>query len=184
MRCSVLHTRRRKCLPVHVAMVVAACLLQVREAGAWGAVAPPPSSPPATAARQRPLFPTPFPQGSRSHSTPTSTGRRIKRPSSAPRAPLLAAAEAAVQQAATNLALDGGDQEQHPRRGNKRAASSSLQSVDFTTALLMSRDLEQSIVPARIENAYQLDAHNVALQLRTLEGNMWLHVCWHPKGAR
>ncbi|CAB1119421.1 unnamed protein product [Ectocarpus sp. CCAP 1310/34] len=48
----------------------------------------------------------------------------------------------------------------------------------------MSRELEQSIVPARVENAYQMDAHNLALQLRTLEGNIWLHVSWHPKGAR
>ncbi|CBN77904.1 conserved unknown protein [Ectocarpus siliculosus] len=31
---------------------------------------------------------------------------------------------------------------------------------------------------------HEMDAHNVALQLRTLEGNMWLHVSWHPKGAR
>lgn len=59
-----------------------------------------------------------------------------------------------------------------------------LQSVDFTTALLLSRELERTVVPARIENAYQLDAHNLAFGLRTLEGNMWLHVCWHPKGAR
>ena len=74
---------------------------------------------------------------------------------------------------------------QQPRTAKRTAVSSNnLQSVDFTTALLMSRELEQSIVPARVENAYQMDAHNVALQLRTLDGNMWLHVCWHPKGAR
>lgn len=187
MGCSVLHTRRRKPpsrLLVHVAMVVAACLLQVRETGAWAAVAATSSLSSSAAACQRSLFPTPFPQGSRCHATPTNTGSRLKRHSSAASGPLLAAAEAALQQAAPNSTLKGGDQKQS-RTGNKKAASSSsLQSVDFTTALLMSRDLEQSIVPARIENAYQLDAHNVALQLRTLEGNMWLHVCWHPKGAR
>eukprot|EP00903_Cladosiphon_okamuranus_P015360 g14186.t1 len=48
----------------------------------------------------------------------------------------------------------------------------------------MSQELKHSIVPARVENAYQMDGHNVALQLRTLDGNMWLHICWHPKGAR
>ena len=59
-----------------------------------------------------------------------------------------------------------------------------LQSVDFTTALILSRELERTVVPARFENAYQLDAHNLAFGLRTLGGNLWLHVCWHPKGAR
>lgn len=59
-----------------------------------------------------------------------------------------------------------------------------LQSVDFTTALMMSRELERTVVPARVENAYQLDPFNLALSVRTLEGNMWLHICWHPKGAR
>lgn len=48
----------------------------------------------------------------------------------------------------------------------------------------MSRELAQTIVPARVENAYQLDPYNLAIGLRTLEGNLWLHVCWHPQGAR
>lgn len=152
----------------HLAMV-AACLLQVREAGAWAAAS-------SSAACQRSLSSTLFSQG-RCHATPTNTGRRLKRQLSAS-PPLFAAVEAAA--AAHNSAI--AEQEQ-PRTG-KRAANSNLQSVDFTTALLMSRELEQSIVPARIENAYQMDAHNVAIQLRTLDGNMWLHVCWHPKGAR
>lgn len=61
---------------------------------------------------------------------------------------------------------------------------SKVQSVDFTTALIISRELAQAIVPARVENAYQRDQYNVALGLRTLEGNVWLHICWHPQGAR
>lgn len=62
-------------------------------------------------------------------------------------------------------------------KGTKRK----LQSVDFTTALVMSRELAQVVVPARVENAYQLDPYNLAIGLRTLEGNLWLHVSWHPQ---
>lgn len=177
MGCLVMHARRRN-VSQHVAMVVAACLLQVREIGAWGAVAAASSSS-AAAACQRLFPPTPFTHGGRCHATPTNIGRRLKRQPSSTSQPLLTAVAA---EAARISALQ--EEPEQRRTGNKGAASNNLQSVDFTTALLMSRDLKQSIVPARIENVYQLDAHNVALHLRTLEGNMWLHVCWHPKGAR
>lgn len=169
-----MHSRRN--VLQHVGMVILLCL-QVRETGAWAVAA---SSSASAAACQRSLFPTPFPQGSRRHATLIKGRRRPTRQLSAASGPLLAAV--AAERAHNSALLE--EQEKQSRPANKRATSSNLQSVDFTTALLMSRDLEKSIVPARIENAYQLDAHNVALQLRTLEGNMWLHVCWHPKGAR
>lgn len=71
----------------------------------------------------------------------------------------------------------GGKEEMLRAQGAKRK----LQSVDFTTALVMSRELAQTVVPARVENVFQLDPHNIAIGLRTLEGNLWLHVCWHPQ---
>lgn len=67
------------------------------------------------------------------------------------------------------------------RRSGGEGTKRKLQSVDFTTALVMSRELAQTVVPSRVENAYQLDPYNLAIGLRTLEGNMWLHVCWHPQ---
>ncbi|KAG5183555.1 fibronectin-binding protein A N-terminus-domain-containing protein, partial [Tribonema minus] len=59
-----------------------------------------------------------------------------------------------------------------------------LQSVDFTTALLMTRELANAIVPARVENAFQIDAFNLAIGLRMVEGSEWLNISWHPQGAR
>ncbi|CAM9365368.1 unnamed protein product, partial [Phaeothamnion confervicola] len=59
-----------------------------------------------------------------------------------------------------------------------------VQAVDFTTALLLSRELAATVVPARIENAYQLDGQNLALGLRTLEGGAWLAISWHAGAAR
>lgn len=120
------------------------------------------------------------------HAAPTGTWRKARRRRrvAVPQSSRLAAAAAAEAESTALTESKRQQQQQQTRKKGKGASSVNLQSVDFTTALLMSRELEQSIVPARIENAYQMDAHNVALQLRTLEGNMWLHVSWHPKGAR
>ena len=163
-------TRRRNV----VVLVTACCLLQLDRARGW--LAAPPVS-----AHQRQLSrsSTVFSVGG-CYVVPTRIGRRRKRQHAAIRP--LCAAPATPAPAADNAVAA----HQQPRTAKKPGSSSNnnLQSVDFTTALLMSRELEQSIVPARVENAYQMDAHNVALQLRTLDGNMWLHVCWHPKGAR
>ncbi|CAN0141838.1 unnamed protein product [Ectocarpus sp. 6 AP-2014] len=117
---------------------------------------------------------------------PTGTWRKVRRRRrvAVPQPTRLAAAAAPEAESTALIGSKRQQQQQQPRKKGKGASGANLQSVDFTTALLMSRELEQSIVPARIENAYQMDAHNVALQLRTLEGNMWLHVSWHPKGAR
>lgn len=161
-------TRRR-----NVVALVTACLLQLDRARGWLAA-------PAVPVHQRQWLRSSaiFSPGGRDV-TPTGTGRRRKRQHAT--IPPLCAAPSTPAADSSAVA-----EHQQPRTAKKPGGSSSnnLQSVDFTTALLMSRELEQSIVPARVENAYQMDAHNVALQLRTLEGNMWLHVCWHPKGAR
>lgn len=126
-------------------------------------------------------------------------GGRMRRKSTAcPHSATLKAADA-EESAGTTVAAPDSAKSGHPaksqsQRGTRGARTAGkgkaggdgnqLQSVDFTTALLMSRELGESVVPARIENAYQLDPYNLALNLRTLERSMWLHVCWHPKGAR
>lgn len=167
-----MRSRRRQ-----TSAAVSVCLILVHRASAWVVTAVP---------AQRPRHSRPPAPVSREghYAAPGEPGRRRKTQCAAASWPLFAAAAAAAAAAPDTAAPHAPSRQQS--RSAKRAAVSSnnLQSVDFTTALLMSRELEQSIVPARVENAYQMDAHNVALQLRTLDGNMWLHVCWHPKGAR
>lgn len=157
----------------NVFAVFTACLLQLGRGRGWLVA----SAPPALHQRQQLRSSTAF-SLSGYHVAPTGTGRRRKHQCAASRP--LSAAPAAAAADSTAVA----EHHQPPRTAKRAGGGNNLQSVDFTTALLMSRELEQSIVPARVENAYQMDAHNVALQLRTLNGNMWLHVCWHPKGAR
>lgn len=89
-----------------------------------------------------------------------------------------------TRKGSTRKSINSSSSTKNKKNIDKGVAKKNLQSVDFTTALLMSRELERTVVPARIENAYQMDPYNLVLGLRTLEGNMWLHVCWHPKGAR
>ena len=59
-----------------------------------------------------------------------------------------------------------------------------LQSVDFTTTLLLTQELQRTVIPSRMETVYQLGPHDVAISLRTLSGNIWLRISWNPKGAR
>ncbi|CAM9231868.1 unnamed protein product [Ectocarpus fasciculatus] len=165
--------------PRRMKLVVVALCLHRTLAFSWAPRAPVRPSAGATASR------LPAAQGG-CHAAPTGTWRRTRRRRRVAVLQPTRLAAAAAPPEAESTALTGSKRQQkrqEPRKKGKGASSANLQSVDFTTALLMSRELEQSIVPARIENAYQMDAHNVALQLRTLEGNMWLHVSWHPKGA-
>lgn len=166
-------TRRKNVLTA--AAVVTSCLLQLDEGRGWLAASAVPAH-----QRQWLRSSTTFSSGG-CDVTPTSAGRRRTREHQHAASRPLFAAPATPTAAAVGAVVA---EHQQPSTAKKAGGSNNLQSVDFTTALLMSRELEQSIVPARVENAYQMDAHNVALQLRTLDGNMWLHVCWHPKGAR
>lgn len=70
------------------------------------------------------------------------------------------------------------------RKAGRVLSSDKLQSVDFTTTLLLARELQRIIVPARVETVYQLGPHDVAISLRTLASNLWLRISWHPKSAR
>ncbi|MBC6424646.1 MAG: NFACT family protein, partial [Hormoscilla sp. SP12CHS1] len=58
-----------------------------------------------------------------------------------------------------------------------------MQPVDFTTLTAACAELRDRMLPARLEQVYQRDRHNIALALRTLKGRSWLNICWHPQGA-
>lgn len=45
-------------------------------------------------------------------------------------------------------------------------------------------DLQQQLLPARLEQVYQRDRWTVCLALRTLEGRRWLSLSWHRQAAR
>ncbi len=58
-----------------------------------------------------------------------------------------------------------------------------MQPVDLTTVRAVCASL-RTILPARLETVYQRDRHTLALALRTLEGQHWLTLSWHPQAAR
>ncbi len=59
-----------------------------------------------------------------------------------------------------------------------------MQTVDLTTLIALTHELNQTCVPARLEQVYQSDRHTIYLQLRTLEQKLWLLLSWHPQSAR
>lgn len=59
-----------------------------------------------------------------------------------------------------------------------------MQPVDFTTLVASCQELQQLLLPARLEQVYQRDRWTVCLALRTLEGRRWLSLAWHPQAAR
>eukprot|EP01041_Mallomonas_annulata_P008607 gene8607-17760_t len=62
----------------------------------------------------------------------------------------------------------------------------SLQNLDYTTLSFVCNELSTRLIPGRIENVFQLDSYNLALQIQTSadEYQSWLHICWHPQAAR
>ena len=65
-----------------------------------------------------------------------------------------------------------------PQRGPAAAAHARLQSVDYTVLRAAVAELSARWVPAKVEQAVQVDAQAAALRLRTLEGSTWLHISW------
>ncbi|MBD2150893.1 NFACT family protein [Pseudanabaena sp. FACHB-1277] len=59
-----------------------------------------------------------------------------------------------------------------------------MQTVDLTTLIALTHELNQTCVPARLEQVHQSDRHTIHLQLRTLEQKLWLLLSWHPQSAR
>ncbi|MBE9029239.1 NFACT family protein [filamentous cyanobacterium LEGE 11480] len=59
-----------------------------------------------------------------------------------------------------------------------------MQPVDFTTLMASCCELQQMLLPARLEQVYQRDRWTICLALRTLEGRRWLSISWHRQAAR
>ena len=50
--------------------------------------------------------------------------------------------------------------------------------MDYTTLHAAAVELQQRWLPAKVEQAMQVDAGTAALRLRTLDDAAWLHICW------
>jgi predicted ribosome quality control (RQC) complex YloA/Tae2 family protein len=55
--------------------------------------------------------------------------------------------------------------------------------VDFTTLAACVAELQRNWLPAKVEQAVQVETSMLALRLRTLRGNAWLYLSWHPNTA-
>ncbi len=58
-----------------------------------------------------------------------------------------------------------------------------MQPFDYTTLLAVCCEIRSQWVPARLEQVYQWDRHQLTIGLRTLTGRGWLTLCWHPQAA-
>jgi hypothetical protein len=67
-----------------------------------------------------------------------------------------------------------------PARDAKRVK----QTVDYTTLTALCEELRQTWIPAKVEEVVQPDKYTLALRLRTLDEQGWLHLSWHPTAAR
>jgi len=56
--------------------------------------------------------------------------------------------------------------------------------MDYTTMLLAAREMQQTLVPTRLENVLQTDDFTLLVQLRSLKDLHWLLLCWQPEAAR
>ena len=59
-----------------------------------------------------------------------------------------------------------------------------MQTVDYTTLIAATSEIDDNWIPARLEQVYQRDRYTLALALRTLKQKGWLTICWHPQAAR
>ncbi len=59
-----------------------------------------------------------------------------------------------------------------------------MQSVDYTTLIAICSSLNDSYVPSRLEQVYQIDRYTISLCLRTVQKKHWLTISWHPQAAR
>ena len=62
--------------------------------------------------------------------------------------------------------------------------STRLQTLDYTTLVLLTRELKQTLLPGRVENVMMADDFSLLIQIRSLEALTWLLVCWQPEAAR
>jgi hypothetical protein len=69
----------------------------------------------------------------------------------------------------------------------KRAGDSihhNAQTVDYTTLLLVTREMTPRLVPGRLEQAIQTDDSTLLLQFKSFTGLSWVLISWHPESAR
>jgi predicted ribosome quality control (RQC) complex YloA/Tae2 family protein len=59
-----------------------------------------------------------------------------------------------------------------------------MQSVDYTTLVAICDSLNNSYIPSRLEQVYQIDRYTISLCLRGLHQKAWLTISWHPQAAR
>ncbi|MCS6959693.1 MAG: NFACT RNA binding domain-containing protein [Pseudanabaenaceae cyanobacterium SKYGB_i_bin29] len=59
-----------------------------------------------------------------------------------------------------------------------------MQPVDYTTLALVVGELNNVVVPARLEQVRQTDRFTLYLALKTVVGRRWLTCSWHPQAAR
>lgn len=59
-----------------------------------------------------------------------------------------------------------------------------MQSVDYTTLVAICDSLNNSYIPSRLEQVYQIDRYTISLCLRSLHQKAWLTISWHPQAAR
>ena len=57
------------------------------------------------------------------------------------------------------------------------------QPVDYTTLVAAVAELNRDWVPAKIEQALQVDGFTLVLRLRTLEDSTWLYISRHDTGC-
>lgn len=59
-----------------------------------------------------------------------------------------------------------------------------MQTVDYTTLVAICNSLNDSQIPARLEQIYQIDRFTISLCLRNIKRKQWLDISWHPQAAR
>lgn len=59
-----------------------------------------------------------------------------------------------------------------------------MQSVDYSTLVAICDSLNNTYIPSRLEQVYQIDRHTISLCLRSLHQKAWLTISWHPQAAR
>jgi predicted ribosome quality control (RQC) complex YloA/Tae2 family protein len=59
-----------------------------------------------------------------------------------------------------------------------------MQPVDYTTLVAICHSLNNTYIPSRLEQVYQIDRYTISLCLRSLHQKVWLTISWHPQAAR
>lgn len=59
-----------------------------------------------------------------------------------------------------------------------------LQTLDYTTMVLVAQEMKEQLIPGRVENVIQQDDFSLLFQMRCVDAFTWLLVCWQPEAAR